>query len=89
MDELIKQIKNIDNPKDLQKINSVLSSQWTTISNNKKKEFNVGDTVRLIDRGIDGIITKINPKTIDIKTESIWGEQGYRCSPSLLQKVDE
>jgi hypothetical protein len=37
MDELIKQIKNIDNPKDLQKINSVLSSQWTTISNNKKK----------------------------------------------------
>jgi len=88
MDELIKQIKNIDNIKDLRKLNSIISSQWTLLDRKKKNEFNCGDIVRLIDRGLLGIIIQINPKTIDVETESLLGEMIYRCSPSLIQKVE-
>mgnify|MGYP001392510147 CR=1 FL=1 len=87
-DEIVNQIKNIDDYDDLRTINTVLNGQWKIMERNRKNEFKVGDIVRLTDRGILGIIRKINPKTIDVETESLWGDQIYRCSPSLIQKVE-
>jgi hypothetical protein len=88
MDELINQIKNIDTTYDLQKINRAVNNQWVLINRNRKKEFNIGDMVRLIDRDMKGIIKKINPKTIDVEVETMHGLQIFRCYPSLINKVN-
>jgi len=89
MDKLINQIKSFDNHDNLRTIQSALKSQWELIERNIKNEFKVGDIVQLNRSGKKGRIIKINPKTIDVLTDNGFGTQRFRCSPSVVEKVDE
>jgi|ETNmetMinimDraft_5_1059913.scaffolds.fasta_scaffold627414_1 uncharacterized protein YodC (DUF2158 family) len=89
MDELINQIKSFDNHDDLRTIQSALKSQWELIERNIKNEFKVSDIVQLKRSGRRGTITKINPKTIDVLTDNGFSHSMVRCSPSLVEKVDD
>jgi len=62
------------------------SKNLTTLSAMK---FTVGDTVQFTSgsRLIEGIVDKVNRKTINVSTHTWPSTQTWRVSPSLLSKV--
>lgn len=86
--EMIKDfVSSIDSFEDLKALSQALKQRWDQLTNQQVTKFNYGDEVEFDSkRGmtVTGTITKINTKTIKIKTPMglVWN-----VSPGLLRKV--
>jgi len=85
--EVINAVKDIDSLDDLKNIDSVLRTRYSQLQKDLQGQFDVGDTVTLQHRGqtLTGEVIKLLVKNITVKTDI----GTFRCSPSLLTKVED
>jgi hypothetical protein len=74
----------------LESLNDLIRARWDAIDRQEAAKFYVGQKVRFYgNRGhglVEGVITKINPKTIKVKQEREGaGPMMWRVSPGLLK----
>lgn len=74
---------------DIPLINTVIKRAYTNLQNRSRNVFRTGDLVEFTSRRtgavIRGTITKINKKTITLRTAT---NQDWRVSPSMLRAVE-
>jgi len=84
VNDLLVAIRSIDNNDDMGRVIDEVNMQMKRVSRMAAKTFKLGDTVYFTDRTgreIDGIVTKVNPKTIHVNV----GMNRFRVDASLLR----
>jgi len=83
VNDIIANIRNVDNNQDMRDIIDAVNEQQKRIARMSSRKFAVGDYVYFQNRRgeqIDGVVTKVNPRTVSVRV----GMTRWRVDAGLL-----
>jgi hypothetical protein len=85
VDEIVKNIRNLNTREDVEKVQKAISRKLGEIRTDEIRTYSIGDTVSFNHKGVEhqGKIIKVNTVSVSVKTPNCT----WKVSPSFLTKV--